>query len=115
MMFSFFFFFFQAEDGIRDGRVTGVQTCALPIFAATLLPESRLTIHDVSLNPRRIGLLDVLERMGGRVGVLARRRFGAEPVGDIEIRHAELTATTIQPNEVPLLGERPPLFALLAA
>src|SRR5690625_5680958 len=27
-----FFFFFQAEDGIRDGHVTGVQTCALPIF-----------------------------------------------------------------------------------
>src|SRR5690348_17403418 len=26
------FFFFQAEDGIRDGRVTGVQTCALPIW-----------------------------------------------------------------------------------
>src|SRR4051794_41685832 len=26
-----YFFFFQAEDGIRDGRVTGVQTCALPI------------------------------------------------------------------------------------
>src|SRR5438876_2741405 len=31
-MFLFFFFFFQAEDGIRDGRVTGVQTCALPIL-----------------------------------------------------------------------------------
>src|SRR5229473_6969674 len=28
-----FFFFFQAEDGIRDKLVTGVQTCALPIFA----------------------------------------------------------------------------------
>src|SRR2546422_5795439 len=27
-----FFFFFQAEDGIRDVAVTGVQTCALPIF-----------------------------------------------------------------------------------
>src|SRR5690348_17942481 len=27
-----YFFFFQAEDGIRDGRVTGVQTCALPIW-----------------------------------------------------------------------------------
>src|SRR6202045_1341047 len=27
-----FIFFFQAEDGIRDGHVTGVQTCALPIF-----------------------------------------------------------------------------------
>src|SRR2546426_3379869 len=30
----FFFFFFQAEDGIRDYKVTGVQTCALPIWAA---------------------------------------------------------------------------------
>src|SRR5689334_24991864 len=29
-----FFFFFQAEDGIRDGTVTGVQTCALPICCA---------------------------------------------------------------------------------
>src|SRR5438093_971081 len=28
----FFFFFFQAEDGIRDWSVTGVQTCALPIW-----------------------------------------------------------------------------------
>src|SRR6266540_5617659 len=30
--FFFFFFFFQAEDGIRDRDVTGVQTCALPIW-----------------------------------------------------------------------------------
>src|SRR2546425_1554717 len=30
-MYIFFFFFFQAEDGIRDKLVTGVQTCALPI------------------------------------------------------------------------------------
>src|SRR5690348_10767535 len=29
---TYWFFFFQAEDGIRDGRVTGVQTCALPIL-----------------------------------------------------------------------------------
>src|SRR5688572_31955360 len=30
-LFCLFFFFFQAEDGIRDLTVTGVQTCALPI------------------------------------------------------------------------------------
>ena len=30
--YLFFFFFFQAEDGIRDWSVTGVQTCALPIW-----------------------------------------------------------------------------------
>src|SRR5258708_37715869 len=33
--FCLFFFFFQAEDGIRDDLVTGVQTCALPIFLAS--------------------------------------------------------------------------------
>src|SRR5207237_4553676 len=32
----FFFFFFQAEDGIRDSSVTGVQTCALPIYETLL-------------------------------------------------------------------------------
>src|SRR5690348_18435077 len=32
------FFFFQAEDGIRDGRVTGVQTCALPIWSSVFAP-----------------------------------------------------------------------------
>src|SRR6476619_8378382 len=33
MISYFFFFFFQAEDGIRDWSVTGVQTCALPIWS----------------------------------------------------------------------------------
>src|SRR5260370_2110907 len=32
MLSQEYFFFFQAEDGIRDSRVTGVQTCALPIY-----------------------------------------------------------------------------------
>src|SRR5205807_5447427 len=42
------FFFFQAEDGIRDYKVTGVQTCALPIFGGiatairALKPEARI-------------------------------------------------------------------------
>ena len=36
---SFVFFFFQAEDGIRDDLVTGVQTCALPISVGPLAPD----------------------------------------------------------------------------
>src|SRR5216684_4013970 len=39
----FFFFFFQAEDGIRDVAVTGVQTCALPISRAPI--AARLWKH----------------------------------------------------------------------
>src|SRR5207244_8450046 len=39
-------FFFQAEDGIRDDLVTGVQTCALPIYpaAAGLAPGGRIRV-----------------------------------------------------------------------
>jgi len=58
----FFFFFFQAEDGIRDWSVTGVQTCALPIYLG--LRQVRV----MSNNPRKIQVLgecglDVTERI----------------------------------------------------
>src|SRR5256885_8671252 len=39
--FVLFFFFFQAEDGIRDYKVTGVQTCALPISSLSTLARTR--------------------------------------------------------------------------
>src|SRR3712207_8466011 len=41
----YIFFFFQAEDGIRDIGVTGVQTCALPIFLSLLLKNQGLALH----------------------------------------------------------------------
>src|SRR5207245_8343854 len=58
-----FHFFFQAEDGIRDATVTGVQTCALPIYREALFPghpaitqnlffQTRLRRHTATL-PRR--------------------------------------------------------------
>src|SRR5207249_6234547 len=39
-----FFFFLQAEDGIRDRNVTGVQTCALPISLLEAMNERQVTI-----------------------------------------------------------------------
>src|SRR2546429_2754144 len=39
------FFFFQAEDGIRDVAVTGVQTCALPIWAAARWLRRRAELY----------------------------------------------------------------------
>src|SRR2546429_8833295 len=52
MSLILFFFFFQAEDGIRDVAVTGVQTCALPISGITFL-------HIVlgELTPKSLALL----------------------------------------------------------
>jgi len=51
-MFVFCFFFFQAEDGIRDVAVTGVQTCALPIYLA---PDMTLLAEHITGN----GIVDV--------------------------------------------------------
>src|SRR5690625_5578225 len=43
--YVFFAFFFHAEDGIRDGHVTGVQTCALPISAGRIPCDGRALPH----------------------------------------------------------------------
>jgi 3-phosphoshikimate 1-carboxyvinyltransferase len=96
--------------------VPGDFSAAAPfVVAATLLSGSELTIHDVGLNPRRTGLLDVLERMGARITVFNRRKAGGEWVGDLEVHSAELVASDVGAEEVPLLVDELPLFALAAA
>ena len=104
-----------AQLVLGDVTVPGDFSAAAPfVVAATLLAGSELTIHDVGLNPRRTGLLDVLERMGARISVFNRRKAGGEWLGDLEVRSAELTATDIGAEEVPLLVDELPLFALAA-
>src|SRR5690348_18095243 len=51
-------FFFQAEDGIRDGRVTGVQTCALPISGGN--PSKRTGRNEKAMLRFRTGYLPAL-------------------------------------------------------
>src|SRR5437764_2833683 len=53
-IFSFFFFFFQAEDGIRDTSVTGVQTCALPICSFMIVSI------DISTIFQNIGVIEII-------------------------------------------------------
>src|SRR5206468_8005244 len=52
--YCFIFFFFQAEDGIRDLIVTGVQTCALPIFSFIETPDSDSALTAESTNRFRV-------------------------------------------------------------
>jgi len=97
-------------------EIPGDFSSAAPfIVAATLLSGSNLRIHDVDVNPTRTGLLDVLERMGGRIAVFNRRSANGEPVADLEVRSAPLLATEIEADEVPRLVDELPLFALLAS
>ena len=66
--------------------------------------------------PGRAGLLTVLERMGARIGLFNRRTTGGgEPIADVEVRHAELVATEVEPEIVPRLIDELPLIALAAA
>ena len=100
---------------LPEVHVPGDPSSAAPfVAAASLLAGSELTIHDHALNPTRIGFLDVLGRMGGRLNVLHRYRAGAEPLGDLEVRSAELVATRVGGAEVPLLVDEIPLLALVA-
>jgi 3-phosphoshikimate 1-carboxyvinyltransferase len=97
-------------------QVPGDFSAAAPfVVAATLLAGSNLYIHDVGVNPTRTGLLDVLERMGAHIAVFNRRRLGGEPVADLEVRSAALTATAVARGEVPRMIDELPLFALAAA
>src|SRR2546429_2426970 len=70
-----FFFFFQAEDGIRDVAVTGVQTCALPICAHVLGVRGVQARLLDGAHTAALGLLDALAG-GRRVGVGPRRGAG---------------------------------------
>src|SRR3989442_9788618 len=77
-----FFFFFQAEDGIRDADVTGVQTCALPIYRL----EERL----------ELGALERHAELQIRQGIGTRLKLGR--------RAYQLS----QPKEAIFLARLPP-------
>jgi len=93
--------------------VPDVSAAAPFVVAASLLSGSELTLHDVGLNPKRSRLLDVLARMGGRIAIFNRER-SAHPTGDLEVRSAELVATTLAGDETRALIDELPLFGLAA-
>jgi 3-phosphoshikimate 1-carboxyvinyltransferase len=108
----------QPAGALRLGEVLvpGDFSSAAPLIAAAVLvPGSDLTIHDVNLNPRRTGLLDVLARMGAHIAVFNRRRVAGEAVGDVQVQYSELNAVEVRGGEVPSLVDELPLVALLAA
>src|SRR5229473_6720301 len=68
------FFFFQAEDGIRDKLVTGVQTCALPILVGGKPGFDGGLVDNVPVGP-----IEPIEAAGGRTLVLLTRTYRRVP------------------------------------
>src|SRR3712207_6875828 len=88
---SSFFFFFQAEDGIRDIGVTGVQTCALPIYGAAERPP----VH--AREPLPTGR--------ARSGAASGRAADPRPVHQATPRPRRRTAVTPRRGDRESVGE----------
>ena len=105
-----------AELRLPAFEIPGDISSAAPfLVAAAIVPGSSVTVHGIGLNPRRVGLLDVLERMGVKIAIYNRRPIGGEPAGDVEVRASDLVAATIEAAEVPSLIDELPILAVAAS
>jgi len=90
-------------------------SAAFLVAAAVLAQTGELVIENVGVNPTRIGFLVVLERMGAHVERVNLRDEGGEPVADLVVRPAHLTATEVTAAEIPTLVDEVPVLAVLAS
>ncbi len=71
----------------RDLAVAGdISSAAFFLVAASIVPDSDVTITSVGINPTRIGVLTILQEMGARIEVLNPREEAGEPVADLRVR-----------------------------
>ena len=92
-----------------------ISSAAFFLVGASIAEGSDLRIEGVGINPTRTGVISVLEQMGARIDVLARRDAAGEPVADLRVRGARLRGVRIDPALVPLaIDEFPVLFVAAA-
>ena len=100
----------------RSFAVPGdVSSAAFFVVAALLVPESRLLIRNVGVNPTRTGLLDALAAMGAAVTLRDPRQAAGEPVADLEVTASPLRGIEIGGRLVPRLIDEVPILAVAAA
>jgi 3-phosphoshikimate 1-carboxyvinyltransferase len=97
-------------------RVPGdPSSAAVWAAAAAGLPGGSVRIEGVCLNPRRLGFVRVLERMGARVTTDVETMVAGEPVGTLHVAHGGHEAAVVAPDEVPDLVDELPVLAARAA
>lgn len=85
------------------------------IVAATVSPGSSLTIASVGVNPTRTGLLDALLQMGAHIRLENRRERCGEPIADLVVEHAPLSAISVDPDLALRAIDEIPVLAVAAA
>lgn len=90
-------------------------SAAFPIVAALLIPGSEITITGIGINQTRVGLIKLLQDMGGQVEMLNIHSEGGEPVADIHVRHSPLTAIDNDPADIPSMVDEFPIAFIAAA
>jgi 3-phosphoshikimate 1-carboxyvinyltransferase len=102
-------------EPVRQQIPGDASSAAFLVGAALLAEGGELRIRGVGTNPTRTGFLRVLARMGATVGVENSHEVGGEPVGDLIVRPADLTATDVAAGEIPGLIDEIPLLSVLAS
>ena len=98
-----------------DFRVPGdPSAAAFWLAAAAVVPNSRIVVHHVNLNPTRIGFITALERMGADITITVESEE-PEPMGRIELRTRPLRAIAIEEADVPAVIDELPLLGIVAA
>ncbi len=108
----------ERTDRLTSGEVAvpgDFSSAAFFIVGALVVPGSRVQLTDVGLNPTRVGLLGILNRMGARIEVTEAPPLNGEARGTVTARHSPLTSTHVTAGEVPLAIDELPLVALAAA
>ncbi|MBS0567218.1 MAG: 3-phosphoshikimate 1-carboxyvinyltransferase [Proteobacteria bacterium] len=90
-------------------------SAAFFLVAASIVPESELTLLDVGMNPRRTGLLQALRLMGADIRETNAREAGGEAIADLVVRYAPLHGIDVPVTLVPdMIDEFPALFVAAA-
>jgi len=92
-----------------------LSSAAFLLVGALLIPDSRVTVEGVGLNPTRTGILDALAAMGADLEVVSSAPSASEPAGSVTATYSELVAVDVGPEQVPLLIDEIPVWALAAA
>ena len=92
-----------------------ISSAAYWIVLASILPDSEVLIKNVGINPTRIGMIEILQKMGAKIDFLNEKVSGGEKSADLKISSAKLHGVEFGGEIIPRLIDEIPALAVAAA